>query len=91
MSRAARIRAALEAAFTPTLLEVIDDSARHAGHAGNSGVGETHFNVKIVSNSFMNLNRVERARRVHIVLADELASGLHALGLRLHAPGEVAE
>jgi len=90
MSRADRIRDALTAAFAPTVLDVEDDSGRHAGHSGASAAGETHFNVKIVSEKFTGLNRVERARAVHIVLADELASGLHALALKLITPGDTS-
>jgi BolA protein len=90
MSRADRIRDALTAAFAPTVLDVEDDSGRHAGHAGASAAGETHFNVKIVSEKFTGLNRVERARAVHIVLADELASGLHALALKLNTPSDTS-
>ena len=90
MSRADRIRYALTAAFAPTVLDVEDDSGRHAGHSGASAAGETHFNVKIVSEKFTGLNRVERARAVHIVLADELASGLHALALKLNTPSDTS-
>jgi len=90
MSRADRIRDALTAAFAPTVLDVEDDSGRHAGHSGASAAGETHFNVKIVSEKFTGLNRVERARAVHIVLADELASGLHALALKLNTPSDTS-
>lgn len=104
LNREARMRALLAAAFEPTELVIENDSARHASHAGmresahiaargpgSTGAaspGESHFNVRIVSNVFTGLSRVERARRVHMVLADELASGLHALALQLHAPGE---
>lgn len=78
----------LEAAFAPTRLEVQDDSARHAGHAGSREGGESHFNVAMTSEVFNGLSRVERQRRVNAVLAEELAGPVHALSLKLKAPGE---
>jgi BolA family transcriptional regulator, general stress-responsive regulator len=82
------IRTKLEQAFTPERLEVVDDSARHAGHAGARGEGESHFNVVIVSSVFQGLSRVERQRRVNAALTEEFAAGLHALSIKAKAPGE---
>lgn len=82
------IRAKLEAALQPALLEVRDDSARHAGHAGARAGGESHFHVVAVSARFAGLGRVDRQRLVHGVLAEELAGPVHALSLALKAPGE---
>ena len=82
------IRNKLKQAFTPERLEVVDDSARHAGHAGARGEGESHFNVVIVSSVFEGLSRVERQRRVNAALAGEFAAGLHALSIKAKAPGE---
>jgi BolA protein len=87
-NRAARLEATLRAAFAPTELHVQDDSARHAGHAGAAPGGETHFNVRIVSETFTGLSRVARSRAVNTALASEFSSGLHALSLQLRAPGE---
>ena len=88
------IRDKLTAAFTPSLLEVTDESARHAGHGGavrsDGGIGETHFHVRLVTASFEGVSRVERQRRVHAALADELAGSVHALSLKLQTPGETA-
>lgn len=72
--------------FEPETLEVIDDSARHAGHAGASPEGETHFNVRIVSEKFEGMSRVERQRAVNSALKEEFDSGLHALSVRADAP-----
>jgi BolA protein len=85
-----RIRAKLNQAFQPAALEVADDSASHAGHAGAhpDGGGETHFNVSIVAEVFAGKSRVERQRLVHQVLAAELRERVHALSLKLSAPGE---
>ena len=78
----------LRAEFAPQALQVTDDSARHAGHAGASADGETHFNVLIVAAAFEGLSRVARSRAVHAALAGELAGGLHALALTLRTPAE---
>jgi BolA family transcriptional regulator, general stress-responsive regulator len=87
-SRADRIASLLHAAFAPSVLEINDDSARHAGHAGARPGGETHYSVRLVSASFQGRTRVERARAVHAALAAEFGSGLHALSLTLAAPEE---
>ena len=68
-------------AFAPQILEVVDDSARHAGHAGHREGGETHFNVHIVSQAFKGKSRIERHRMIHTVLAEELATTVHALAI----------
>ncbi|MBM3524062.1 MAG: BolA family transcriptional regulator [Alphaproteobacteria bacterium] len=83
-----RMRRKLEAAFTPARLEIVDDSHRHAGHAGARPEGETHFNVTIVSAAFAGIGRVERQRKVYAALADELRDRVHALQLRTLAPDE---
>lgn len=88
MSREDRIRQILAEALQPVRLDVKDDSARHAGHAGAGAHGESHYDVDIVSPAFAGLSRVERHRRVNALLASEFSSGLHALSLHLKAPGE---
>jgi BolA family transcriptional regulator, general stress-responsive regulator len=87
-NRQNRLRAVLEAAFAPLVLEIVDDSARHAGHAGAQPGGETHYSIRIVSAAFAGQSRVARSRAVHAVLADEFRDGLHALSLTLHSPAE---
>jgi len=82
------IRDKLEAAFTPDLLEIVDDSARHAGHAGARPGGETHFNVVIVTPAFAGLSMVQRQRLIYALLAEELEGRVHALSVRALAPGE---
>jgi BolA family transcriptional regulator, general stress-responsive regulator len=78
----------LTTAFAPTHLEVVDDSARHAGHAGATPGGESHFNVFIESAAFAGVTRVARQRMVYGVLAAELAGQVHALSVKATAPGE---
>jgi BolA protein len=87
-SRATRLEAVLTRAFSPSLLRVVDDSARHAGHAGARPGGETHYSVLVVSDAFRGMNRVARSRAVHAVLEAEFAGGLHALSLVLRTPEE---
>ena len=78
----------LTSAFAPTRLEIEDDSARHAGHAGARPGGESHFNVTIESAAFAGLGKVARQRMVYRALAEELAGPLHALSVKALAPGE---
>lgn len=89
MSMADTIREKLTAGFAPQELEVIDESARHEGHAGARPGGETHFAVRIVSNAFEGLGRVERQRRVYAALAEELKARVHALSLTTLTPAEM--
>lgn len=84
------ISAKLQDAFQPSRLELDDDSDRHAGHAGASPGGESHFNLLIEAAAFAGLSRVARQRAVYAVLKDELAGQLHALSVKAYAPGEQA-
>jgi len=87
-NRADRIRSALVAQFAPARIEVVDDSAKHAGHAGARPGGQTHYSVLLVSDAFTGLSRVARSRAVHAALEAEFGGGLHALALTLRAPAE---
>lgn len=82
------IAARLTAALAPTQLEVVNDSARHRGHMGDDGSGESHFSVVVESARFSGLSRVARQRLVNTALADLLATRIHALAIRARAPGE---
>jgi BolA family transcriptional regulator, general stress-responsive regulator len=88
MSVADTIRRKLTKRFAPTRLDVIDESHRHAGHAGARPGGETHFAVTVVSPAFAGHNRVARQRLVYQTLAEELATGVHALSLTTLTPTE---
>ncbi|NBE06007.1 BolA family protein [Paragemmobacter ruber] len=70
----------LTEAFQPTLLEVENESHRHAGHAGDDGSGESHFRVKIRAAAFATMGRLERHRAVQKALGD-LNTRIHALAL----------
>ncbi|WP_417261749.1 BolA family protein [Celeribacter sp.] len=83
MTIADQMRERLQNAFAPSELLVVDDSASHAGHAGNpGGDGETHFNVRIRSSAFEGQSRVAHHRMVHKALGD-LVPRIHALALDL--------
>ena len=84
------IRDKLNARFAPTRLEIIDESHRHAGHAGARPEGETHFALTIVSVAFTDESRVARQRLVYQTLAEELATRVHALSLTTLTPDEDA-
>lgn len=73
----------LTAAFCPSFIEVVDESHKHAGHAGARPEGETHFHVTLVSAQFGGKNAVARQRMVYKLLADELSGPVHALSLTL--------
>ena len=89
MARVAEaMRDKLSAAFAPERLEVVDDSSKHAGHAGAREGGESHFTVKITSERFAGVPRLQRQRQVYAALADELAGPIHALSVQASAPGE---
>jgi len=79
----------LTEALSPTHIEVIDDSASHAGHAGNpDGDRESHFHVNVTSNAFKGKSRVARQRLVNAALAEELKGAIHALSMKCTAPNE---
>ncbi|WP_091637258.1 BolA family protein [Lysobacter sp. cf310] len=82
------IRAALEAALSPESLSVVDDSHRHAGHAGAQD-GRGHYNVEIVSAVFAGLNPIARHRAVYAALGEMMTTDIHALAIKARAPGEV--
>jgi BolA family transcriptional regulator, general stress-responsive regulator len=78
----------LTAAFAPTRLEVINDSARHHGHSGDDGSGESHFTVELESAAFAGVARLERQRMVNRALGDIPGQRVHALAIKAKAPGE---
>lgn len=89
-SRGERIRERLKRVLRPVELQVEDISYQHAGHAGVRGSeGETHFNVRIVSEEFQGKSLVKRHRLVYDLLQDELQTGLHALSIVAKTPSEV--
>lgn len=88
MSVRAEIERRLREELAPEKLAIVDESARHVGHAGARPEGETHFRVTVVSAAFEGLPRLERQRLVHRLLADLLRERIHALAIVCRAPGE---
>ncbi|MSO71809.1 MAG: BolA family transcriptional regulator [Alphaproteobacteria bacterium] len=88
MRVAEAVKSKLTQRFSPTRLQVEDESHRHAGHAGSRPEGETHFRVEVVSHAFTGLSRVERQRLVYDTLGAEIKGGIHALSLATLTPEE---
>ncbi len=86
-TRMARIRAAVSAALAPAELELVDDSALHAGHAGAAS-GGGHYRIKIVSSKFEGLKLVMRHRLVYDSVHDMMRNEIHALAITALAPSE---
>ena len=79
----------LSAALQPTALSVANVSWQHAGHSGDDGSGETHFEVAVESAAFAGLSRVDRQRLVNRAVGDLMdPGGIHALAIKAKAPGE---
>ncbi len=70
----------------PSDINVIDESALHAGHAQAPEGGESHFRIRVVSKRFCGLSRIERQRLIHDILASELAGPVHALSIDAREP-----
>ena len=85
--RAARIRERLTKALQPVALEIIDESARHAGHAGAAG-GGGHYIVQIVSAAFRGLSPLQRHRLVYDAVGDLMTTEIHALSIQARTPDE---
>ena len=83
----AEIRAALERDLAPSSLEILDDSARHAGHAGAREGG--HFQVSLVSKAFQGRAQLERHRLVYAAVAPLMGRGIHALNIVARTPEEI--
>lgn len=81
MNRAEQISEALDAAFSPQHLEVIDESESHRGHAGYQDGGQSHFRVVIRAPIFSEMSRLARHRAIHAALGAELVGQIHALAL----------
>lgn len=85
--RVAQMRSRLEAAFTPDLLQIVDESHRHAGHAGAKD-GRGHFLVRIVSDRFEGVQPLARHRMVYAALGTLMQTDIHALSLEALSPTE---
>ena len=88
MSISDTIKLKLTDALKPSRLEIVDDSARHAGHAGATAGGESHFKVTVVSDAFDGKSRIERHMLVNEALAEELRGPVHMLQIKAMTPAE---
>jgi BolA family transcriptional regulator, general stress-responsive regulator len=82
------IETRLTAAFAPVRLVVSNDSAKHSGHSGDDGSGESHFSVMVESAAFVGVGRLERQRMVNRALGDLPGQRVHALAIKASAPEE---
>ena len=80
----------LKAALQPTVLQVVDESALHAGHAGAQPGGQTHFRLTIVSERFAGLGRLARQRLVYEAAGSLMGDPIHALAIRASSPDEAS-
>ena len=85
---ASEITRRLTKALSPSRLDLEDQSARHIGHAGHDGRGESHFALTIESTIFEGLTRVARQRAVYAALGELMIERVHALSIKALAPGE---
>lgn len=83
---AEEMRGLLTEAFAPTTLEIINDSAQHAGHAGDDGSGESHFTVVIEAAGFADMSRLARQRAVIAALGDIVGQRVHAVAIKASVP-----
>ncbi|MBT4891157.1 MAG: BolA family transcriptional regulator [Rhodospirillales bacterium] len=84
------IQEALSEGLSPAVLDVINESALHAGHAGHTEAGggnETHFKLNIESEHFRGMNQVARQRKVYELLAEVFKDGVHSVTMTTKIPG----
>lgn len=86
MSVQQEMKQSLEDAFAPTRLEVINDSAKHSGHSGDDGSGESHFTILIESAAFSGVSRLQRQRMINAALGDIPGRRVHAVAIKASAP-----
>jgi BolA protein len=85
MNRQQRLEQLLNEAFKPSILQVVDESGKHAGHAGARPQGETHYNIIMKSQILNGLSRVQQHQRVYASLQSEMtgAEAIHALAMEV--------
>ena len=86
--RVERIEALLRASLAPESMELVDDSHKHAGHAGARG-GAGHYDLTIVSEKFSGVGTVGRHRLVYEALAEMMPAEIHALSIKAFSPDEI--
>lgn len=86
MSVAEEMHALLTEAFAPARLAIINDSAKHSGHMGDDGSGESHFTIEIAAAAFADMNRLARQRVVIAALGDIVGQRVHAVAIKADVP-----
>ena len=84
-----QMRSALERALAPSSIEIVDDSARHAGHPGARG--GSHFKVTLVADAFRGRSPLERHRLVYAAIAPLMRGAVHALNIVARSPEEATD
>lgn len=87
-NRIETIRSVLQEALAPLRLDIVDDSAAHAGHSGAMQSGGGHYSAYIVSEAFAGKSLVQRHQMVYQALGDLMKTDIHALMIRAHTPTE---
>ncbi len=88
MSVAEEMHVLLTEAFAPARLAIINDSAKHSGHIGDDGSGESHFTIEIDAAAFADMNRLARQRAVIAALGDIVGQRVHAVAIKAGVPAE---
>lgn len=88
MSVADEMHALLSDAFAPAHLAIINDSAKHSGHMGDDGSGDSHFTIEIEAATFATMNRLARQRAVIAALGDIVGQRVHAVAIKASVPGQ---
>jgi BolA protein len=88
MSVAEEMHVLLTEAFAPARLAIINDSAKHSGHMGDDGSGESHFTIEIDAAVFAEMNRLARQRAVIAALGDIVGQRVHAVAIKAGVPAE---
>lgn len=86
MSVADEMHDLLTQAFAPARLAIINDSAKHSGHTGDDGSGESHFTIEIDAAAFASMNRLARQRAVIAALGDIVGQRVHAVAIKAGVP-----
>lgn len=89
-TRQNRMKELISSAMSPVTLIITNESDKHKHHAGDDGTGETHYDMMIISDKFLNMTRVARQRYIYDLLGDEFKLGLHALSLKLYTEHEAS-
>lgn len=88
MSVSKTIHSKISDRLPSSIVEVVDESHLHAGHAGAREGGQSHFRLRVVSDQFEGLSRVARQRMINDILREELAGPIHALAMKTLTPDE---